>query len=86
MNLHATGAFTDFDAIGPYLEEEMRVVAELNAEGVIKSVYRRLTDGSGVFMIVEADDPGDANKRLGRLPLVANGLLTFQFVPVEQLI
>ena len=86
MYLHATGTFTDFDKIGPYWEEEKRVTAELKAEGVFKNVYRRVSDGPGVFVIMEADDVDDAHTQTGRLPFVANGLLKFEFLPVEQLI
>ena len=49
MYLYATGTFTDFDKVGPYFEEEMRVTAQLKSEGIIKSLYRRVSDGPGVL-------------------------------------
>ena|SRR5258708_450453 len=84
--LHATGTFTDFDKVGPYFEEEMRVTAQLKSEGIIKSLYRRVSDGPGVFAVMEANDLEHANKQVGRLPFVANGLLEWHFVEIEQMI
>lgn len=86
MHLHGTGTFTDFDKVGPYWEEEMRVVAELTSEGILKSLYRKVSDAPGVFSIVEAKDLEDAYKQVGRLPFVANGLLEWQFVEIEQMV
>jgi hypothetical protein len=37
-----------------------------------------------VFIIVEANDLDDAHKQMGRLPLVACGLLTLEFVEVDE--
>jgi len=84
--LHATGTFTDFDKVGPYFEEEMRVTAQLKSEGIIKSLYRRVSDGPGVFAVMEANDLEDANKQVGRLPFVAKGLLEWHFVEIVQMI
>ncbi len=36
MYLQATGTFTDFDKVGPYFEEEMRVTAQLKSEGSLR--------------------------------------------------
>ena len=85
MYLHATGRIPDVDKLGPYWDEETRVLAELHAEGVVKSLFR-LTDRPAVYMIVEADDLEDARKQVGRLPFVSNGLLLFEFEPVESLL
>ena len=35
------------DALGPYLDDEMRVLGELKGEGVIKSAYRRAAGPGG---------------------------------------
>jgi hypothetical protein len=66
-----------------HLDEERRVAAELQAEGILKQLYRR-SHGPGVFIIVEANDLDDAHKQMGRLPLVACGLLTLEFVEVDE--
>jgi NAD(P)-dependent dehydrogenase (short-subunit alcohol dehydrogenase family) len=61
MYLRATGTIPDLDKLEPYWPEETRVLAELHAEGVVKSLFR-LSDRPGVYLIVEADadlsDPG----------------------------
>ena len=85
MYFHATGTIPDVDKLGPHLDEETRVVTKLHEEGVVKSLFR-LTERSGVYMIVEADDVEDARKQVGRMPFVINGLLSFEFEPVEKLL
>jgi len=69
----------------PYRPEETRVLAELHAEGVVKSLFR-LSDRPGVYLIVEADDVEEARRQVGRLPFVSHGLLLFEFEPVEKLL
>ena len=85
MFVHATGSISDIDKLGPYWDEENRVLAELYAEGVVKSLFR-LTDRPAVFMIVEADDVEDARSQVGRLPFVSSGLLLLEFEAVEKLL
>jgi hypothetical protein len=41
MIVLAKGSITKPDALAPYVDDEMRVVGELKAEGVIKALYRR---------------------------------------------
>ena len=84
MYLHATGAVTDVEKLAPHREEETRVLAELQAEGVVRNVFR--VNARQVYMILEADDVKDARRQVGRLPFVSNGLLAFEFEPVEKLI
>ena len=86
MYLHATGTIPDLDKLEPHLPEETRVLAELHAEGVVKSLFR-LSDRPGVYLIVEADDvEEEARRQVGCLPFVSHGLLLFEFEPVEKLI
>jgi uncharacterized protein YciI len=85
MYLHATGTIPDLDKLEPYRPEETRVLAELHAEGVVKSLFR-LSDRPGVYLIVEADDVEEARRQVGRLPFVSHGLLLFEFEPVEKLL
>jgi len=80
---HATGA-VDPSRIGPYIDEEMKILADLKTEGVVEHAYRR-SQGPGVFLIVNADDLGDARQQLGRLPFVAQGLMTLDYIPVNEL-
>jgi muconolactone delta-isomerase len=85
MYLHATGTIPDLDKLAPHRAEETRVLAELHAEGVVKSLFR-LTDRPGVYLIVEADDVEEARRQVGRLPLVSHGLLLIEFESVEKLL
>ena len=85
MYLHATGTIPDLEKLEPYWPEETRVLAELHAEGVVKSLFR-LSDRPGVHLIVEADDLEEARRQVGRLPFVSHGLLLLEFEPVEKLL
>jgi muconolactone delta-isomerase len=85
MYVHATGTIPNPDKLEPYRPEEMRVLAELHAEGVVKNLFR-LSDRPGVYLIVEADDVEEARRQLGRLPFVSYGLLHFELEPVEKLL
>jgi hypothetical protein len=38
---HATGAVSDPGKIGPYIDEEMKILADLKGEGVVEHAYRR---------------------------------------------
>jgi hypothetical protein len=79
-----TGAISDPTKIGPYIDEEMKILADLKGEGVVEHSYRR-SQGPGVFLMVNAGDLGDAQRQLGRLPFVALGLMTLEFTPVNEL-
>jgi muconolactone delta-isomerase len=85
MYLHATGTIPDIDKLAPYWDEETRILAELQAEGVVKDLFR-LNDRPAVYIIVEANDVEDARKQVGRLPFVSNGLIFFEFEAVEKLL
>ena len=81
---HATGTVSDPTKLGPYVAEEMKILADLQGEGVIEHAYRR-SQAPGVLFIVNADDPEDAHRQLGRLPFVALGLLTFDLTPIYEI-
>ena len=85
MYVHATGTIPDPDKLEPYWPEETRVLAELQAEGVVKNLFR-LSGRPKVYLIVEADDVEEARRQVGRLPFVSHGLLHFEFEPVEKLL
>lgn len=67
-----------------YLAEEKQVVAELQAEGILSSAYRKL-DGSGVFGVVHCSDLAEAKAQVARLPFVAHGFLEFEFTEIVPL-
>jgi uncharacterized protein YciI len=80
----ATGAISDPSKIGPYRDEEMTILANLQAEGVVEHAYRR-SQGPGVFLIVNANDLEDAQRHMGRLPFVTQGLMTFDYTPMYEI-
>ena len=80
---HVTGAVNP-SKIGPYIDEEMKILADLKGEGVVEHAYRR-SQGPGVFIIANARDLGDAQRQLGRLPFVALGHMTLDFTPVNEI-
>ena len=86
MYVHATGTIPELDKAQPYLPEESRVLGELQAEGIVKNLFRLSERPGVVYLIVEADDVAEARRQVGRLPLVSLGLLTFEFEPVEKLL
>jgi hypothetical protein len=47
----ARGSITKPQKLGPFIGDEMRVVEQLKADGVMKALYRR-ADGPGVVMIL----------------------------------
>jgi muconolactone delta-isomerase len=65
-------------------EDEDRVLAELRAEGVVREAFRR-TGGPGVVGIFEGPSLGEVQAQIGRLPLVALGVLTFEYDEVTEL-
>ncbi len=54
---HATRAVSDLSKIGPYIDEEIKILADLKGEGVVEHAYRR-SQGPGVFLIVSANALG----------------------------
>lgn len=61
--------------LAPFLVDEARAIWTLYMEAVLREQYVR--DDGGVVLILESHDLNTALLQLGRLPLVANGLLEF---------
>lgn len=57
----------------PYIPDEMRRVAELQAAGVIEQLYLK-ADRSGAVLILEARSGAEADQQLASLPLVQHGV------------
>jgi hypothetical protein len=51
MIVIAEGSISRPDALAPYLDDEMRVMRDLKAEGVIKSACRRAA-GPGFYFLL----------------------------------
>ena len=50
----------------------MKILADLKGEGVVKHAYRR-SQGPDIFLLVNASNLEDAQRRLGRLPSQRKG-------------
>jgi hypothetical protein len=84
MVVFANGSINRPDLLAPHIDDEMRVVGQLKAEGVIKSVYRRAA-APGVYVILEGSSIDAVRERADTLPLVVEGLLTFDFDEIYEI-
>jgi uncharacterized protein YciI len=62
----------------------MRVVEQLKAEGVMKTLYRRAA-GPGVVIILEGESMDAIQKRMNTLPFVVEGLMTLEYEEVYEI-
>ncbi len=65
----------------PYLKAEAIRVWELYQSGVIRELYFR-QDWQRAVLILECIDLIEANEVLGSLPLVKEGLIAFEVIPL----
>jgi muconolactone delta-isomerase len=68
----------------PQVEDELRRVAELQRSGVIEEIWLK-ADRSGAVVVLDCDDADDARRQLSTLPLVENGVTSFdvtELVPI----
>jgi hypothetical protein len=74
------GTVTRPDALTPHIiDDEMRVVAELKAEGFITSAYRR-SEGPGFYFLAEGPSLDAVRERIDNaLPLVIANLATVEY-------
>ncbi len=74
----ARGSITEPQKLGPFIDDEMRVVEQLKAEGVMKALYRRAA-GPGIVTIVEGESIDTIRERMNALPFVIEGLMTLDY-------
>jgi hypothetical protein len=72
------------DALAPYLDDEMRVLGELKAEGVIKSAYRR-SAGPGGYFLLEGPSIEAVRERVDTLPFVIENLMTLEYDEIYEI-
>jgi hypothetical protein len=72
---------TTQEAFAPHLTAEAARVWELYQAGVIRELYFR-QDWPGAALILECADAGEANQVLDTLPLVQEGLIVFDVIPL----
>jgi muconolactone delta-isomerase len=73
---------TPESAYGPHLEAEAARVWELWQAGVIREMYFRADQHTAV-MLLECEDREEAGQVLRSLPLMKNGLITFEVIPLK---
>ena len=69
------------DDYKPFLKHEALEVWNLYQEGIIRELYFTQLDDSAV-LILECSDADEANKYLNTLPLVKEGLIKFDILPL----
>ena len=85
MIVIAKGSITRPDALALHLDDEMRVLRELKAEGVIKSAYRRAT-GPGFYFILEGPSIDAVREQIDTtLPFVIENLATLDYDAIYEI-
>ncbi|MCL4393670.1 MAG: superoxide dismutase [Chloroflexi bacterium] len=70
------------EQFAPYLKAEAAQVWQLYQGGVIREMYFR-ADRDDAVLLLECADADEAQRLLGTLPLVNQGLISFQYVPLK---
>jgi len=81
----AKGSITRPDALAPHLDDEMRVLRDLKADGVIKSAYRRAT-GPGFYFVLEGASIDAVRERVDTtLPFVIENVATLEYDEIYEI-
>ena len=85
MIVIAKGSVPRPDALAPHLDDEMRVLRELKAQGVIKSAYRRAA-GPGFYFLLEGPSIDAVRERIDTtLPFVIENLATLDYDEIYEI-
>jgi hypothetical protein len=85
MIVIATGSITRPDALAPHLDDEMRVMRDLKAKGLIKSAYRR-SAGPGFYFILEGPSIDAVREQIDTtLPFVIENLATLDYDEIYEI-
>jgi hypothetical protein len=84
MIVFARGSTTDPDKLGPFVDDELRVVNQLKDEGVMKAVYGRAA-GPGVLLILEGASIDAIRARIDNVPFISEGLMTLEYEDLRDL-
>ena len=79
LEIENTGA--PVEQFAPYLKDEALAVWELQQEGLIREAYFRADQHTAV-LILECEDVSHAQTLLESLPLVRQGLIHFEIIPL----
>ncbi len=66
----------------PYLRDEARQGWKLYKDGIIREMYFR-GDKPEAVLILECKDEQEAQEKLATLPLVREGLISFELIPLR---
>ncbi len=81
----AKGSITRVDALAPHIDEEMRVMRQLKAEGVIKLAYRR-SAAPGFYLILEGTSIDAVRDRVdATLPFVVENVATLEYDEIYEI-
>ncbi|MCC6147744.1 MAG: superoxide dismutase [Anaerolineaceae bacterium] len=69
------------DQLEPFLDEESRRAWELLQDGILRELYFR-ADFPGAVLVMEAATLEEAQKAIDTLPLVREGLVDFDWIPL----
>jgi hypothetical protein len=74
------------DALTPrIIDDEMRVLGDLKAEGVVKSAYRR-SEGPGFYLLAEGLNIDAVRERIDNaLPFVVENLATVEYDAIYEI-
>lgn len=70
------------EAFEPHLRAEALRAWELHQAGIVRELYFR-SDRPSAVLVLECDDLAAGEQALASLPLVANGLIRFDLVPLR---
>jgi hypothetical protein len=70
------------DAFAPHLRAEALQAWRLHQDGVIRELYFR-ADRDEAVLVLECEDLGSACRALETLPLVREGLIEFDLIPLK---
>ena len=68
--------------ISQLLERERARTAQLMDEGIVRQLLLR-ADGTGGYMVVDAESPEVARDRLGTLPFMKAGIMQIELVELK---
>lgn len=72
---------TTMETVQPYLQDEMKISWKHYKEGTVREWYFR-QDQPGVVLILECDSVDEAQNLIDEYPLVKEGLIAFDLIPL----
>ncbi len=72
-----------WEHIAPYVGEEARAIWERYEIGQVREAYLRADHQPGVVLVLECDDPTEAERLVAALPIVEANLLDFEVISLR---